>query len=118
MGRLAGFTAILGQMNPTSCLLLCIIIGLGIPSGVILADDDHQKARRLLESGEVLPLTVILEKVQVHHQGKILEVELEQKSGKIIYEIEMLNENGIVYELYVDAKTGEVLRTKVDDEDR
>lgn len=80
-----------------------------------LADDDHNEARRLLESGEVLSLEVIMAKLQPHYPGKVLKVELEKKSGKIIYEVEILGNDGVVRELYIDAKTADVLRSKVDD---
>ncbi len=96
-------------------LQIVIIIGLGIPLSMALADDDHNKARHLLQSGEVLPLEIILEKLRPRYLGKVLEVELEQKSGKIIYEVEILAEDGVVHELYIDAKTGDVLRSKVED---
>ena len=82
---------------------------------VALADSDHDEARRLLKSGDILSLEVILQKLQAHYPGKVLEVELEQKTGQIIYEVEILGQNGVVRELYVDAKTGDVLRSKVDD---
>ena len=42
-------------------------------------------------------------------------MELKQKAGQIIYEVEILGPDGIVRELYIDAKTGDVLRSKVDD---
>ena len=79
------------------------------------ADDDHDEAKRLLQSGDILSLEAILERLQPTYPGKILEVELERENGRIIYEIELLAEDGVVYKIEVDAKTGEVLRRKVDD---
>ena len=78
-------------------------------------DGDHEEARRLHQAGDILSLQVILERLRPTHPGKILEVELEKKHGRIIYEIELLAEDGRVHEIEVDAKNGEVLRNKVDD---
>ena len=38
------------------------------------ADDDHIEARRLLDSGEILPLETILQKARLILPGKVLEV--------------------------------------------
>nr|WP_307955374.1 PepSY domain-containing protein [Shewanella putrefaciens] len=47
-------------------------------------------------------------------QGRLLDLEVEQKHGRIIYELEILRDDGIVYEIKIDAKTGEWLKEKVD----
>jgi len=84
-------------------------------SPVVLADDDHIEARRLLNSGEILSLEVILENVRRAHPGKIFEIELEREDGRIIYEVEILGEDGIVEEIYIDARTGKLLNYGEDD---
>lgn len=83
-----------------------------ILSAALYADDDHDDAKRLLESGEILALEIVLEKARKLRAGKVLEVELETKKGKKIYEIELLDSDGTVYELKYDAKTGEHLSTE------
>ena len=92
-----------------------ILILLSIQTSLTLADGDHDEARRLSQSGDILSLQVILEKLRPRYPGKVLEVELERKSGRLIYELEILSKDGVVLELYIDAKTGDVLRSKVDD---
>ena len=83
-------------------------------SPIVLADDDHIEARRLLDSGEILPLEVILKNVKQTHPGKILEVELDKEDGRIVYEVEILGKDGVVKEVYINAITGEVLFDKED----
>jgi len=78
-------------------------------------DDDHDKAKRLVETGEILSLQDILIKVREIHPGKILEVELENKDQRKIYEIELLRQDGTVLELKFDAKSGKHLSTKKED---
>ena len=85
------------------------------PLTVVMADDDYVEARRLLNSGEILPLEVILKNVRQIFPGKVLEVELEKEDQQIVYEIEILGGDGVIKEIYVDAKTGKQLFSKEDD---
>jgi len=94
--------------------LLVIIMILGPPHAT-RADDDHIEARRLLDSGEILPLEVILDNVKQTFPGRILDIELEREAGHIAYEVEILDEEGVVTEVYIDARTGKVLSVKEDD---
>ena len=96
----------------TNLLITLVILNL---SHVVLADDDHIEARRLLDSGEILPLEVILNNVKQEHPGKLLEVELDKEDDRIVYEIEILGKDGVVKEVYIDARTGKLLFAKEDD---
>ena len=62
----------------------------------------------------VLPLEEILKKVRPRYPGHIIEVELERESDLIYYEIEIVGDDGVVYELEIDAKTGDILKTDVE----
>lgn len=79
------------------------------------ADGDHDEAKRLKEAGEIVALEIILKNARQIQQGKILEAELETENGKLIYEIELLTQNGTVFELLFDAKTGTHLSTEIED---
>ncbi len=78
------------------------------------ADDrrDHDRARAALKASEVLPLQDVLEKVQRSHPGELLEVELEREDGRWVYELKLLQSNGRLLRLDVDAKTATVLRSR------
>jgi len=77
-----------------------------------MAGDDHDKARKALESGQVLPLQQILQKISKDYPAQVIEVELERKSNSWIYEIKQLGADGSLSKLEVDAKTGIVLKQK------
>lgn len=77
-----------------------------------MAEDDHDKARKALESGQVLPLQQILQKISKDYPVQVIEVELERKSNGWIYEIKQLSTDGSLSKLEVDAKTGIVLKQK------
>ena len=85
------------------------------PLQIARADDDYIEARRLPESGEILPLESILKNVRKAAPGKILEVDLETKAGQIIYEIEVLSKAGIVKKININARNGKLISIKDDD---
>lgn len=52
-----------------------------------------------------------------HKAGDLLETELEKnrKTGLYIYEVEILDAKGMVWELDINAKTGELIKIEADD---
>ena len=76
--------------------------------GVATASGDHDVARTLRNGGEILPLAALLERPELRDQ-RIIEAELEREHGRAVYELEILNGDGRVYERYFDATTGEPL---------
>ena len=92
-----------------------LVIFLSGMTSIASADDDYIEARQLLDSGKILPLETILAKVRQRFPGKFLEVDLEKEDWKIIYEIEILDNNGMVNKIYIDATTGQFLSVEEDD---
>lgn len=78
------------------------------------ADDklDYKEARELRQQGEILSLQEILKRVEKDHPGQVIETELERESGRYIYELEIVTEQGKVIEIEVDAGTGETLKVE------
>jgi uncharacterized membrane protein YkoI len=90
-------------------LILVFSVVLVMP---VQSEEDHNQARQLKEMGKILPLQSILKTAQQSHPGRVLEVELENKNGRYVYEIELLNAQGEVWELYYDALTAELIKRK------
>jgi len=92
---------------------------LSLIAGPALADrDDHDRARRALEAGEVLPLSEILAAVEAAQPGRVIEVELERDDGRWIYELELVAPDGRLVEIEIDAATADILdieREEADD---
>lgn len=80
-----------------------------------IADSDYDQAQQLLEAGKILPLETIMQNLRSSHPGKVLEVELENEHGQVIYEIEILDDKGKVKKIKINAKTGKRLQRKKDD---
>ncbi|MES9952185.1 MAG: PepSY domain-containing protein [Candidatus Thiodiazotropha sp. 6PLUC2] len=94
-----------------------LISTLLITSVVAHADEEesYQEARRLTQAGEILPLQGIVNAIQAERQGRVLEVELERKGSQYLYEIEILDEQGVVWEYLVDAANGQILKRELED---
>jgi uncharacterized membrane protein YkoI len=84
----------------------------GWSDGARTHGDDHDRARAALKAGEVLPLADILARVAASHPGQVLEVELERDHGVWMYELKLLQTDGLLVKLKVDARDGAVVRQK------
>lgn len=73
---------------------------------------DHDRARQALESGEILPLRTILERVEREHPGQVMEVDLEREDARWRYEIKVLRSDGALVKLVFDARDGRQLGIK------
>lgn len=80
-------------------------------------DISHMEARKLQAAGEILSLERIIEIARSAKSGDILETELERsrKTGLYIYEVEILDGKGMVWELNLNAKTGEIIKIEIDE---
>jgi uncharacterized membrane protein YkoI len=78
-------------------------------------DLDHDDALELRRRGELLPLETLLAAVRQRHPGAtLLEAELEDEDGRIVYELEILTRSGQVRELEFDARSGDLLQDEED----
>lgn len=75
---------------------------------------EHEEMRAALQRGEVLPLGKILAIAQEKVPGDVIEVELENKHGALVYEIKVLTQSGRVREVKIDARQGNVIKIEDD----
>jgi uncharacterized membrane protein YkoI len=73
------------------------------------ADGDHDRARRAREAGEIAGLETLLAAVARDQPGKLIDVELERKGGRYVYEIKLIAPDGNRRKFYYDARTLERL---------
>jgi len=104
-------------LSPWRWLALPLSLALLAGSGAAHADEeDHERARKALEAGEVLPLKTILEGVERVYPGQVMDVELEREHGtrgeRWIYKVKVLRSGGVLLRLKVDARDGVVLGSK------
>ena len=103
------FRTLCGAMN------LCGAMAALAIAGAATADEGHAEARKLREAGAILPLEAIVEKARTARSGQIIETELERDDGRYVYEVEILDDAGTVWELKLDASSGDLIEITQDD---
>ncbi|HYQ70700.1 MAG TPA: PepSY domain-containing protein [Gammaproteobacteria bacterium] len=76
---------------------------------------EHAAVRSLAGSGDILSLEQILLNARRQHAGRVLETELEDKGGVPVYEVEILDAGGEVWEMKFDARSGELIEEEQED---
>ncbi len=89
-----------------------LLAGAALPPAAADARPDHERARAAVRAGEVMPLPQLLAQLQRSHPGQVLELELERDDGRWIYEVKLLQADGRLLELELDARTAQVLKVK------
>jgi uncharacterized membrane protein YkoI len=95
-----------------AALLGALVAAAAVPA---LADDDHVTARKLRQSGQIMPLEKIIERARAEKPGDVLETEFDRKNGRYVYEVEIVDEAGQVWEIKLDASTGALIEIERDD---
>ena len=76
---------------------------------------EHDTVRVIKQRGDILSLDRILQDTRGQYGARVLESELEEKDGRYVYEVELVDDQGRVREMKFDARTGEVLKEKQGD---
>ncbi|MBD8498292.1 PepSY domain-containing protein [Paenibacillus arenosi] len=97
----------------TSVAGALVVSGLGLGFGsVVSADHDNKQAKVVQTSkkNEVRISLTLAKQIakQVYNGGKIDEIELEKKNGRLVYHVEFENRKDKEDEIYIDADTGSV----------
>ena len=97
--------------------LVAAMLALILTASVTWASDDAERARTLTESGKILPLEQLIAVARQHKPGTLIEAELDwdPEHGVAIYELLMLSEDGELWELEFDARSGELREVERDD---
>lgn len=110
----------IGTVSARRMALAVITVLTGVVAGAAAVPSwaggkvDHDRARAAVQSGDVLPLPTVLERLQRTHPGQVLELELERDddADRWIYEIRMLQADGQLLKLELDARTAQVLKAR------
>lgn len=108
---------------PPAIVLGLLVAALSV-TGVVRADAEHEtwqdgnyaydRARRALGRGEVLPMAQLLRIIRAQFSGEVLDVQFEREDGQWVYEFKILQPGGKLLEVYVNAKTGQILSVEDD----
>jgi len=73
---------------------------------------DQDRALQAVQSGEILPLRTVLERLEKELPGQVLEVELERQQAQWVYEVKLLQRDGRRVKLLLDARDASILQRK------
>ena len=90
-----------------------------VPEAPGAGASEHDRARGAVQSGEVRPLGDILAGLRGRYPGRVLDAELSRRGrGNWRYDLKILQADGRVLDVAVDARTGRVLGVKGRDSGR
>lgn len=90
-----------------------MLVAAGLPVARASDDEkDHERVRAAVRAGQVKPFEVLRERLAKSHPGELLDLELEREDGHWIYEVKLLQPDGRIVKLEVDARSGEVLKER------
>lgn len=96
----------------TAVLALAAALVAAAPPGSRADERERDEVRHAVERGEIRSLSDILAAVRDKLPGEIAGVEIERKNGRWLYEFRVVDDKGRLFEVYVDAKTAAIERTK------
>ena len=76
---------------------------------------DTSTVREWVSQGRILSVEQIAKQNEDRIAAKILDVEVEEKHGQILYEFQVINAQGDVRELYFDAQSGSFVKEEEKD---
>ena len=71
----------------------------------------HDIAIKLESDGKVLSFEKIVEKAISLHQGRVIQAEILTKDKMYIYEVEILDEDGVLWDLKFNASDGSLIES-------
>ena len=92
---------------------IALLSALAVLATAARADDrDHDVARQAVERGEIKSLAEILQTVRDKLPGEVAGVKIERKGGWLVYELRIVDAQGHLLKVHVDAATGEIGRSR------
>ena len=78
-------------------------------------DDDRSRVEKAREHAEIMPIEKLLALLGEKIGGEIVEIEIDDEHGRVVYEIYYLDAAGRRHEIKVDAASGAILGQEADD---
>jgi uncharacterized membrane protein YkoI len=92
-------------------LAAAVLTAMAVPAA--RADEHKQdEVHEAVERGDIRSLADILSAMRDKLPGEVVGVEIEHKEGRWLYEFRVLDREGRLFEVYVDARTAAIERTR------
>jgi len=105
----------LGRTITALAMLAAAVLVAATPRLANARDQDElrrDEVRRAVETGEIHSLADILNTVRDKLPGEVAGVEIERKDGRWRYEFRVVDGQGRLFDVYIDARNGEIERIK------
>ncbi len=107
-------------MRRSALSLLSVAIALALAGSPAHADGRHDgdedetldAVHRAVEDGTVKPLSDLKAIVSARFPGDIVRIEPHRRHGAFTYEFKVLQADGRLVEIHMDAATGQILKTE------
>ena len=76
--------------------------------------DKQEQVYKHRKSKDILPFRDVLQAVRPFIKGEIIETEFEIEHGLPVYEFKYIDRTGRVREMYVNARTGKIIKDELD----
>jgi uncharacterized membrane protein YkoI len=96
----------------SAALSLVCALAVIAPAHVCADDRKYDDVRRAVERGEIRPLADILAAIRDKLPGEVAGVEVERRNGRWLYEFRVVDSKGRLFDVYVDAHSATIERTK------
>jgi len=99
-----------------------VTLSIALASAVVYANKNHEhKGHGHSDSASLirnaaLGIDQAMKIALAEMPGKVIEAEIEQDDGVIVWEIEVLNSQNQVYEFEIDANSGVIIESERDDD--
>lgn len=110
-------------VTTTDARTLVLVAALAMSPGIAGAGDtdfdtdrDAEIARDLVAAGRILPLSEVLQAAMREQPGRVIEVDLDSDDGRHVYEFEIVDAEGRVWELELDAATAALIDRELEDD--
>ena len=87
---------------------LSILLAAASPARGDESRPDQDDAREAVEHGDIRPLDEILARLRERLPGEVVKVKLEREHGRWIYEFRVIDPQGRLREISVDAASGAI----------
>jgi uncharacterized membrane protein YkoI len=78
-------------------------------AGAVYADEKEKKGKAEMAAAAKVTIDQAINTASEKVAGKVIEVELEQKHNKLVWEVEVFTAENKVIEVHIDADTGAVI---------
>ena len=98
-------------MKYSKRMTTALLTGLLLTGAAFASDKlNHNEIYQLRESGQIMSMEDVLKHARTIQPGQLIEAELEREKNGYVYELKIIDAEGRLHKLELDAQSGDVLK--------